>query len=86
MIKKILIFPFVVAIKFYKLAISPLLPSSCRHSPTCSEYSLQALKKHGLIKGLWLSVRRVSRCHPWGTYGYDPVPEKFSFKLSKKKK
>lgn len=62
-------------ILFYRYAISPLLPSRCRHFPTCSEYALEALETHGPIKGLWLSVKRIGRCHPWGTHGYDPVPE-----------
>lgn len=61
-------------IHFYRYAISPLLPASCRHIPTCSEYSLQALKKHGMIKGSVLAANRIARCHPWGTSGYDPVP------------
>lgn len=61
-------------IHFYRYVISPLLPASCRHIPTCSEYSLQALKKHGMIKGSSLAANRIARCHPWGTRGYDPVP------------
>ncbi|NPD45467.1 MULTISPECIES: membrane protein insertion efficiency factor YidD [unclassified Lentimicrobium] len=61
-------------IHFYRYVISPLLPASCRHIPTCSEYSLQALKKHGIIEGSVLAANRISRCHPWGTRGYDPVP------------
>ncbi|MFH2142900.1 MAG: membrane protein insertion efficiency factor YidD [Bacteroidota bacterium] len=75
MIRKIIIFPFVILLKFYKLAISPLLPASCRHIPTCSEYAIEALRIHGLIKGSWLAMRRLSKCHPWGTHGYDPVPK-----------
>lgn len=63
-----------VPIWFYRGAISPMLPKSCRFTPTCSEYALQALKKHGPLKGLWLTVKRISRCHPWGGSGYDPVP------------
>ncbi|MBR1463082.1 MAG: membrane protein insertion efficiency factor YidD [Prevotella sp.] len=58
----------------YQKAISPFTPPSCRFTPTCSEYTRQALIKHGPIKGLWLSVRRILRCHPWGGSGYDPVP------------
>jgi len=61
-------------IHFYRYAISPLLPASCRHIPTCSEYSLQAIKRHGIIQGTALAANRISRCHPWGTRGYDPVP------------
>jgi hypothetical protein len=66
--------PFVFLIKFYQILISPVLPSSCRYMPTCSEYSKEALKKYGLFKGGWLGVKRISRCHPWGGNGYDPVP------------
>jgi len=54
--------------------VSPLLPPSCRFTPTCSHYSIDALKKHGILKGGWLSVKRILRCHPWGGSGYDPVP------------
>lgn len=59
---------------FYRRCISPLTPPSCRFTPTCSEYALQALKKHGAIKGSWLTIKRLLRCHPWGGSGYDPVP------------
>ena len=72
--KKILIFPFVVLIRFYQLAISPYTPATCRYEPTCSTYSLEALKKHGLVKGGWLAIKRIMSCHPWGGSGYDPVP------------
>lgn len=61
-------------VRFYQLCISPLLPPSCRFTPTCSEYALQALRKYGPFKGFWLTVKRLSRCHPWGGSGYDPVP------------
>lgn len=76
MLKKILIFPFVLLVKFYQVAISPFFPSSCRYSPTCSHYTLEALKKHGLFKGGGLAVKRIFSCHPWGGEGYDPVPDK----------
>lgn len=59
---------------FYQKVISPYTPPSCRFTPTCSEYARQALIKHGPIKGLWLAIKRISRCHPWGDSGYDPVP------------
>ncbi len=59
---------------FYRYAISPLTPPSCRFTPTCSEYALEALTKYGLFKGGWLSIKRILRCHPWGGRGYDPVP------------
>ena len=58
----------------YQKAISPYTPPSCRFTPTCSEYARQALIKHGPVKGLWLAIRRILRCHPWGGSGYDPVP------------
>ncbi|MCS6847318.1 MAG: membrane protein insertion efficiency factor YidD [Anaerolineae bacterium] len=62
------------AIRFYQLAISPALPPSCRFYPTCSEYTLQAIAKYGALKGLWLGVKRIARCHPFHPGGYDPVP------------
>ncbi len=59
---------------FYRGCISPMLPQSCRFTPTCSQYALEALRRHGAVKGLWLTVKRIMRCHPWGGSGYDPVP------------
>lgn len=73
-LKKISIFPFVFLIMFYRKCISPFTPSSCRFTPTCSAYALEAFRKHGPLKGLYLTVRRLLRCHPWGGSGYDPVP------------
>lgn len=61
-------------IRFYKIAISPLLGSRCRFYPSCSEYTLEALQKHGLLRGSWLSLRRIGRCNPWHAGGFDPVP------------
>lgn len=61
-------------ILFYQKFITPYTPPSCRFTPTCSEYARQALIKHGPIKGLYLAIRRILRCHPWGGSGYDPVP------------
>lgn len=61
-------------VRFYQLCISPLFPPSCRFTPTCSEYALQALRKYGPFKGSWLTLKRLLRCHPWGGSGYDPVP------------
>ena len=63
-----------VPVYFYRYCISPLTPPSCRFTPTCSQYALEALRKHGPFKGLWLTVKRISRCHPWGGSGYAPVP------------
>lgn len=61
----------------YQLCISPALPSSCRYAPSCSHYGIEALRRHGLLAGLWLTAARLARCHPWGGHGYDPVPETF---------
>ncbi|WP_282630326.1 membrane protein insertion efficiency factor YidD [Empedobacter sedimenti] len=73
---KILVTPFILLVRFYQLAISPWLGSNCRYQPTCSAYMIEALKEHGLLKGLWLGTKRIGRCHPWGGHGYDPVPKK----------
>ncbi|MCC8175898.1 MAG: membrane protein insertion efficiency factor YidD [Bacteroidales bacterium] len=70
MLRKLLILP----IRFYQLAISPMLPASCRYVPTCSQYAIEALQKYGALKGGWLAIKRICRCHPWGGSGYDPVP------------
>lgn len=72
--KRIAIAPFVGLVRLYQLCISPLTPAACRFTPTCSQYAVEALKKHGLIKGGWLTIKRIARCHPWGGSGYDPVP------------
>jgi len=74
MLARTVVFFFQVLIRIYQGMISPFLPNSCRYSPTCSEYAKQALKKHGLIKGLRLTLRRIGSCHPWGGSGHDPVP------------
>jgi uncharacterized protein len=66
----------ILLVKFYQYSISPLIPRSCRHVPTCSQYTIEALKIHGPLKGLYLGIHRILRCHPWGTHGYDPVPPK----------
>lgn len=67
---------FILPIRFYQLFISPLLGSNCRHTPTCSQYAIEAIREWGVFKGVWLGLRRIARCHPWGTSGYDPVPRK----------
>lgn len=61
-------------IRFYRVGISPLIPPRCRYTPTCSQYAVEAIQKYGAIKGLWLAIKRVARCHPWGGCGYDPLP------------
>ncbi|MCO5230650.1 MAG: membrane protein insertion efficiency factor YidD [Chitinophagales bacterium] len=74
-IQQILIFPLVLLIKIYQWVISPMLgPNKCRYQPTCSHYALEALKKHGLLKGGFYAAKRILSCHPWGGHGYDPVP------------
>jgi putative membrane protein insertion efficiency factor len=67
---------FILLIRGYQKYISPLTPPSCRYLPTCSQYSIEALQKHGLRKGGWLALKRIGSCHPWGGSGYDPVPDK----------
>jgi putative membrane protein insertion efficiency factor len=65
---------FIFLIRFYQGGISPFFPATCRYTPSCSEYGVQALKKHGPWKGGWLTLKRFGSCHPWGGSGYDPVP------------
>tara|TARA_B100000287_G_scaffold189473_1_gene179042 strand:+ start:883 stop:1140 length:258 start_codon:yes stop_codon:yes gene_type:complete len=74
MLRNISIFPFLLLIRIYQSLISPLLGPSCRFTPTCSQYAKEALKKYGLFKGLYLTLNRLSSCHPWGKSGHDPVP------------
>jgi len=73
---KTLIWLMILPIKFYQYSISPLLPKTCRHYPSCSVYAIEALKVHGIFRGSVLAVWRILRCNPWGTHGYDPVPPK----------
>ncbi len=65
---------FIAIIRFYQGALSPLLRPSCRFTPTCSQYGIEAIKKHGALRGGWLTLKRIARCHPWGGHGHDPVP------------
>ncbi|MBV8970689.1 MAG: membrane protein insertion efficiency factor YidD [Sphingomonadaceae bacterium] len=65
----------IAPIRAYKLAVSPLLPPACRFQPTCSTYAIQAIERHGPVRGLWLGTKRICRCHPWGGHGDDPVPD-----------
>lgn len=65
---------FVVFIRIYQLSISPILGQNCRYTPTCSEYSIEAINKFGPFKGGWLALKRIFSCHPWGGHGHDPVP------------
>jgi putative membrane protein insertion efficiency factor len=75
-IYKLLSWLLIVPVKIYQWAISPFFPAACRYQPTCSHYMIEAIKIHGPFKGLWLGIRRISRCHPWGGWGDDPVPPK----------
>ena len=80
MINKFLIYILIFIIKLYQLLISPILGQNCRYLPTCSQYSIESIKKYGLIMGIFLSIKRISKCHPWGSHGYDPVPKKIEEK------
>ena len=76
MTNKIFTYPLIVFIKIYQYTVSPIIGQNCRYLPTCSEYTIECLKKFGLIKGFILSFKRVSKCHPWGSHGYDPIPNR----------
>ena len=80
MLNKIITLPLIIVIRAYQLIISPMLGSNCRFSPTCSEYTIESFKAHGLIKGLFLAIKRIGKCHPWGGHGYDPIPTKITKK------
>ena len=73
---KILAFPLILLVRFYQLIISPIFPPTCRYTPTCSSYMVEAIKVWGPLKGTWLGIRRISRCHLGGGFGDDPVPHK----------
>lgn len=60
--------------RFYQIVLSPMKPPSCRFTPTCSQYMVESLQKYGALKGFWLGIKRIARCHPWGGFGHDPVP------------
>ncbi|MBP3534245.1 MAG: membrane protein insertion efficiency factor YidD [Alistipes sp.] len=72
--RRIAAMPLIGIVRFYQVCISPLTPPSCRYTPTCSQYALEALRRYGAFKGGWLAFKRLCRCHPWGGSGYDPVP------------
>lgn len=73
-ILQILSLPFILLIRVYQWVISPWLGPKCRYTPTCSNYAIEALRKHGVFRGTWLAAKRIASCHPWGGSGYDPVP------------
>jgi putative membrane protein insertion efficiency factor len=73
-LKQLISFPFILLIKFYQWVISPIIGPKCRFTPTCSQYGIDAIKKYGPFKGVWLTMKRVGKCHPWGGPGHDPVP------------
>jgi len=74
-LSRLLAWPLLGLVSLYRILISPWLGNNCRFEPSCSAYALQALRTHGAFRGLWLTARRIARCHPWGGSGYDPVPE-----------
>ena len=80
MFNRIIIYPLIFCIRTYQLFISPIIGQNCRYLPTCSEYTLVSLKQFGVVKGIFLSIKRVSKCHPWGSSGHDPVPNKLERK------
>tara|TARA_B100001769_G_scaffold165586_1_gene130167 strand:+ start:89 stop:331 length:243 start_codon:yes stop_codon:yes gene_type:complete len=80
MLNKIVTYPLILLIRVYQLIVSPMLGSNCRFMPTCSEYALESLKTYGLIKGTYLTIKRIGKCHPWGSNGYDPIPTKMEKK------
>ena len=82
MISKAVSFTLSLLIRAYRYLVSPLLGPTCRYSPSCSDYALEAIRLHGPLRGTWLGLRRVSRCHPWGGHGYDPVPTRNGAKVT----
>ena len=73
-VSKVLAYPLILLVRFYRVALSPWLGTNCRFDPTCSSYAIEALRAHGVFRGTWLAAKRIGRCHPWGGSGYDPVP------------
>lgn len=80
LLRNIFSFLIITLVKFYQAAISPWLGKSCRYSPTCSRYMIEAVEEWGPLKGFWLGIKRIGSCHPWGGEGYDPVPKRTSNK------
>jgi putative membrane protein insertion efficiency factor len=73
-VSKVLAWPLIQLVRLYRVAISPWLGGNCRFDPTCSSYAIEALQRYGILKGGWLGLKRIGRCHPWGGSGYDPLP------------
>ncbi|WP_419800702.1 membrane protein insertion efficiency factor YidD [Mucilaginibacter sp.] len=73
-IRKLIGYLFILIIRLYQFLLSPILGASCRFTPTCSQYGMEAIQKYGPFKGGWLTLKRIGRCHPWGKHGHDPVP------------
>ena len=74
----------IALIKLYRYVISPYLAPSCRFTPTCSSYAIEAVSRHGVFRGSWLAIKRIGRCHPWHSAGYDPVPEAHDANLNRR--
>lgn len=75
-VSRMLAWPLIILVRCYRVAISPWLGIHCRFQPSCSSYAIEALQQHGILRGSWMAVKRIGRCHPWGGSGYDPVPGK----------
>ena len=73
---KIFIYPLIFIIKIYQFIVSPFIGQNCRYLPTCSEYAIESLKLHGLLRGSFFAIRRVLKCHPFGGHGFDPIPKR----------
>ncbi len=71
---KLINYILILLIKTYQVTLSPLIGPNCRYHPTCSQYMIESIKKYGPFKGVWLGIKRITRCHPWGGSGHDPVP------------
>jgi len=80
---RILTWLLLLPVHFYRRVISPMTPPSCRYTPTCSTYAIEALRRHGPFKGLYLAIARILSCHPWGGHGYDPVPDEFHWRIQR---
>jgi len=74
----------IALIRLYRYAISPYLAPSCRYTPTCSSYAIEAVERFGIFRGSWMALRRISRCHPWHEAGYDPVPDNNELTITKR--